>query len=816
MTHPTILQRRKAPGRCRPLALLGASLLAVATVPVLGQDEERSGPIIDDSTGELDAIILEETPTPARTPSPGETVRRATTSRPVEVDVYDTLTPDVIVGGAEEAFRLPGSGYFVTSGDIRDQNYVNVNRVFAKVPGVYVREEDGAGLFPNISIRGVDGTRSEKITVMEDGILQAPAPYAAPSAYYSPNVGRMAGVEILKGSSQIRFGPHTTGGVVNYLSTPIPEVEQFYLRTTYGSNATFQAHSHYGNMVETDIGRIGYLAEIYYKRSDGFRHIDAGISNPASDDTGYGVIEPMIKLSWEPNTVLEQKLEFKYGFSDVDADETYLGLTEADFVANPYRRYSGSYWDNIQTQQHRTYLKHSIAFTDDLDVMVAGYYNQFERDWFKIRGVNGASLHNTLAPGGLPADLATLRGRMPGTLNYRHNAREYESYGVQASGELRASTGDIDHTFQFGIREHRDNIRRFQENTDIITGGAMPVIRNLGPGSGGNRYQEANATAIWIQDDVEIGNLTISPGVRHESVGLHYTDFAADATNTPTGGATGRTDWWVAGIGVNLEIDDANSIFGGVHEGIAVPSPSNILGAGVEPEESLNYELGFRHTSDNLNAEIVGFASDFDQIISTSAGLGLGNLATQNAGTADVHGVEFLASYDPFQDQAVRLPLFTSLTWTDARLDQALNSGGGEDIYGDGDGGPGIANAWMPYIPEWKAAAGIGLETDAWGVDLAATYISDTFGTALNAPGPVTSARQGLVDGGVIVDLAAYCQLNERTRLVGGVHNLFEEVMIVSRIPEGPRANAPREFYIGMEILWEPFIGNSGKSVVTK
>ncbi len=296
----------------------------------------------------------------------------------------------MILGGATETYRLPGSGYFVTSQEIREQNYTNVNRVLAKVPGVYVREEDGAGLFPNISIRGVDGTRSEKITLMEDGILQAPAPYSAPSAYYSPNVARMAGVEILKGSSQIAYGPHTTGGVINFLSTPIPEHEQLYVRSTYGSNATVNVHAHYGDTIETAAGKFGYLAEIYYKRSDGFRTIEPGLGIPESNETGYAFIEPMIKFSWEPNTVIDQKFEFKYGFTDADADESYLGLTDDDFEADPYRRYAGSFLDNITTEQHRTYLKYSVGVTEDLDLKVAGYYNQFERDWFKIRAVNGA------------------------------------------------------------------------------------------------------------------------------------------------------------------------------------------------------------------------------------------------------------------------------------------------------------------------------------------------------------------------------------------------------------------------------------------
>lgn len=784
--------------------VLGAifCLMGIIQLPVLGEEEDQaiSAPVIDDETGQLDATVV--TATPARKPVEQQVVRQATASRPVEVEVYDTLTPDLITGGADDTYSLPGSGYFVTSQDIRDQNYTNVNRVFAKIPGVYVREEGGSGLFPNISIRGVDGTRSEKVTIMEDGILQAPAPYAAPSAYYSPNIGRMAGVEVLKGSSQIRFGPNTTGGVINYLSTPIPDQEELFLRNSFGSNNTFQSHSHYGDTLETSVGKVGYLAELYYKRSDGFRTIDAAplVGIPGSDKTGYEVLEPMIKFFWEPDTVLDQRIEFKYGFTDFEADETYLGLTATDLAANPYRRYASSYLDNINTQQHRTYLKHDIELTDDFDIQLAGYYNKFDRDWFKMRRVNGTALHRVLGPTGTAGDLATIRGLAPGVLGYRHNARSYESYGFQFSGEYRLETGPVEHTFNFGVRQHKDHVRRFQENTNVtLAFGAAPVIADQGPGSGGNRLQESEATAFWVQDTIEIGRLTLTPGVRHERVNLHNTDFVSDATNTPTAIRNGEIDWWVAGIGFNFDIDEQNSIFGGIHEGVSVPSPRSVLKDRVALEESTNYELGIRHRSGNLNGELVGFFTEFDSIISTSAGLGLGT--AQNAGTGTVKGVEALVSYDPWQGNAVRLPMFLSATWTDATLGQALIAGGGENIFGDGNGGAGINGANMPYIPEWKIATGVGVETEKFGLDLSATYVSDTFGTALNSAVPVTSSRQGMVDGGVIVDLGTYYHVNNRVKVIGGIHNVFEEVMITSRIPEGPRANSPREFYIGMEIL---------------
>ena len=66
------------------------------------------------------------------------------------------VAPDVnIFESPEQVFELPGSGDYIGPEEIRKYNFNNINEILRNTTGVYSREEDGLGIFPNISIRGI-------------------------------------------------------------------------------------------------------------------------------------------------------------------------------------------------------------------------------------------------------------------------------------------------------------------------------------------------------------------------------------------------------------------------------------------------------------------------------------------------------------------------------------------------------------------------------------------------------------------------------------------------------------------------------------
>ena len=151
-------------------------------------------------------------------------------------------------------------------------SYNDIQRILRSVPGVNIQEEDGYGLRPNIGMRGTGTERSSKITVMEDGVLMAPAPYAAPAAYYFPTAGRMQGVEVRKGSSQIKYGPNTTGGALNLISTQIPTEFAGHAEVLGGGDNDRTVHAYVGNSFEN----AGFLVETYQAKTDGFKDLEGG------------------------------------------------------------------------------------------------------------------------------------------------------------------------------------------------------------------------------------------------------------------------------------------------------------------------------------------------------------------------------------------------------------------------------------------------------------------------------------------------------------------------------------------------------------
>ena len=701
--------------------------------------------------------------------------------------LFDQL---LVVGSADEAARAPGSAHFLSPDDIARQAYTDVHRILRQVPGVNIQEEDGYGLRPNIGIRGTGVDRSQKVTLMEDGVLIAPAPYAAPAAYYSPTAGRMESFEVRKGSGSIRQGPYTNGGTVNYISTSIPGSLNARLELSAGDERLSRLRASAGDSGE----RFGWLVETYRLETDGFKRLDGG------GPTGFDLEDYLAKLRFTSaaEARVYQALEIKLGKTEQLGNETYLGLTREDFDRDPYRRYAASAGDNIDTDHEQLQLSWFVQPTERLDLTATIYRNDFFRNWHKLEKVGGIGVAGVLsAPQTYPDLIAVLRGEAdsePGALSVRNNRRDYTSRGIQAVLAWQLGEDDNRHELEVGLRVHEDQEDRFQEEDRYQMLGGRRVFNELGiPGSDANRIADAEAVAVFVQDTFSRGRWTVTPGVRVERIDLMRRDFGkadpgrrGDALKVRENQLTEV----IPGIGVEYRLADTDRLFVGIHRGFSPPSPGSTRE--VDAEESINYELGWRHQGQAVSAELIGFFNDYDNLLGTdtasTGGRGTGDQF--NGGAVEVRGIEASLGAELPGTADVRFPVRFTYTFTSAEFRSGFETG-------FSDWAPRVERGdSVPYLPSHQAHAGMSAVAERWSAHLDAGYSGEMRTRAGSGPVP----REESIESRLLLDLKIEYALSDRLRLWGQLLNATDEAYVAARRPAGLRPGRPRAALFGISV----------------
>lgn len=717
----------------------------------------------------------------------------------------DVLTPFNVIGSKEDVTSLQGSGVVLDSTDLKPFFHTDITEILRQVPGVYVRPEEGYGLFPNISLRGTDPNRSSKVTIMEDGIPSSPSPFSDPSAYYSPTAGRMAGFEVLKGSSQLKYGPNTTGGVINYLSTPIPNSHLSHLRASYGENNERISHAYSGGKSDFAGGKLGYLVEIFDHRTDGWKSIPA-LGDIVGSNAPVAKTDITLKLSYEFGE--GNYLEFKAGRTDLDADVSYIGLDATDIAVNPYQRYHNTKLDNMDSDQTRYYLRYLKEIDEDTNLKMTGFHNEFNRDWYKIGKVRINDIRNDVP--GAPvtydddSDSATYQSsekwksigkgafssvdhvnmlRGSGTMsdaNYsgdgqirvKHNDRNYENTGFQTS--LQKQWGN--HYLDLGTRFTKDHYtyKDYTEDYyDVSNAGDETAAASYASTSTGSKGTGADRISkVWetyLTDEINLGALTLTPGLRYTSAEYEYKNVKGTVSDT------------LLGVGGSYEFD-SHLLFAGIHQGHALPGYSGA--SGMEEEKSLGFEIGSRGSLSIFNYEVAYFNTSIEDMIAIpSVGSGLGDDAT-NIGEASIDGVEFLIATDLNRGGGVQLPLSFGVTFTNAQFDTATQSDG-ETRY---DGG--LPGSSIPYIPDVQFNIRGGLVSESFSTFLNYHWQDKVF---------VSAANTSSLDEYSTLDWSAFYTISEGVGIFAKVTNITDEEYIMSDLPDGFRSGAPRLASLGME-----------------
>jgi Fe(3+) dicitrate transport protein len=696
-----------------------------------------------------------------------------------------------ITGDALARERETGSAHKIDEQALEQWNYNDIHRILEDVPGVNIRDEEGYGLRPNIGMRGADSNRSKKITLMEDGVLFAPAPYSAPAAYYFPIMARMQSVEVFKGPSAIKYGPYTVGGAINFVSRDIPSdsdaQDNGAADLALGSYGFTKLHSFYGDSSE----RFGWMIEGVHMRADGFKRLDGG------GDTGFDKNDVLLKLRFnsDPGADVYHQFDVKLGYADEFSNETYLGLSQADFEANPVRRYASSQLDTLTWDHQQFSLSHFYDPGVNYTVNTTLYRREFYRSWDKINGFrNAPSLKEILANPDTPVNsvyFAVLTGQADsfstGEVLLLDAARSYVSQGIQSELDWALNIAGVEHALTVGVRYHQDEIERNHTERSFLMR-ARNLVSDGNPQRTVTRNSaSAQALAIYVQNEVSIGKLTLKGGFRNESIRTVFTNRLSNAT------VSHDDNVFMPGLGLNYALSPQLRMLGGVHKGFVPVQPGS--GVEVQPEESINYEFGLRYTSAVLKAEAIGFFNDYSNLAGTctfSSGCAASDLDLGfNAGEVNIFGLEAQLSKTFFATSkgGISVPVRFNYTYTSSEFKNSFSSPS-----------PGLSNVSvgdeLPNLPEHQFTLKVAADHHSWRAALAFKYVAEMRSNA----GTGRAIRSERTDPQRIVDFSANYQLDRKQQVYFNIDNIFDEMFIASQKPFGVRPGKPRSFLVGYKV----------------
>lgn len=678
-----------------------------------------------------------------------------------------------VLGLPERLLRLPGSASIIGRQAIQQTSPVSGNEVFRKVNGLNVVDEEGVGMRANIGIRGLDPDRSRTVLVMEDGIPVALSPYGEPELYYTPSIDRMSGIEVLKGSGSILFGPQTIGGVINYLTANPPPVPTTEAVVRGGEGGFFVGRFSHGS----SLGNSGYNVTYLRKSGNGVGILDYGIHD----------LNAKFKHVLSPKSVLG----IKFGVYDEVSNSTYVGITQNMYDSGLYDYVHPAPDDQLTVRRYSLSATHDHFFTSNIRLKTTVFGYTTTRDWsrqdFNTSPQQGVTYVRTL-----------------GDLYFRDRTgnrnRSFEVVGVEPRFSSTFDIASYRNELDFGFRYVFE--RAYEKRIDGTT--ARPTSGTLRE----DEVRTGTAYSAFVQDRVFVtDDLTVTPGIRLEH--FSYERDIYRLANAEVSIVKGdQVTSVIPGVGVSYQIGQGSSVFAGIHRGFSPPRVKDAISNGgvsaeLDAETSWNSEVGFRGGwIDGLNIEVTGFHMDFsNQIIpvsESSGGTGVPGAGLVNGGRTRHIGVEtgFSAEIDRLFSLGFSLDWNVAATFTQATFSS--------DRFVDVEGSTVNVNGnTLPYAPEILLNSSVQTNLPfGFQAGFNVQYTGRQFGDVLNKTAPSADGQEGLLDAFFVMDANVnwtFPGMNAFT-MTGSMKNLTDERYIASRRPQGIRLGLPRFMSVGLEV----------------
>ena len=699
-----------------------------------------------------------------------------------QVDAFLSIEPILmakleIISEVDEPYEdLPGAATVMNAQKLKIVNPIGTQEMLEHVPGINGFSDDGIGNSRiSIGIRGLNPRRSSRVLILEDGIPIQPALYVYPNMYYNPPSDRIDQIEVIKGSGTILYGPQTMGGVINYFTRRPRNEFGGLLKLTGGENGYSSLFAEIGGW---DSKKLKPELQLLYKRGDGYRQ-----------NNSFEQINSTLKLNYISSEIKNIYLKANLNYENSNA--TYTGLTQWSFDTNP--KFNPKEHDNFKVFRSSIDIIQSEKLSSKISRRTTAFSSYFDRRWWRENDIfiKASDLDSPNPDAQTYWSIGDLVRVGNGNDNFGI-LRTFYVLGLERSYKISHTIFDQSAKLETGWRLYWEKFIDDRKTGITKDSSYAPDAREgiyfRGSGEsleilGTSHHYETMAFSGFISESIDLGTLTLRPGLRVELFEQQRVDRMQGALYQD------KTLFvMLPGIAFSRGIGEIN-IFGGIHRGFTPPSSGALKilnfgegldnsGLDLEAEKSWNKELGFRGVFNILDFEFAGFHNNIENLVAAGRGT-----AFKNLGKVTTQGIEARATI-MLSDIYVLIPnINVSYTF----LSTEINSG--EIISNIKSGGAivSIKGKELPYSPDHTITVGIEfrpLQNMILRSDF--RYVGKVYTDFENIEETDKIGVTGPIPEYSIISISGYYQISQKINIFFSGKNITDEIYIGSRLHSNP------------------------------
>lgn len=623
-------------------------------------------------------------------------------------------------------------------------------QVFAKVPGIFVYDMDGAGNQVNIAARGLDPHRGWEFNNRKDGIITNSDMYGYPASHFSMPMESVERVELVRGTGSLQYGAQF-GGMLNYI-TKQGDTSKAFSFESINTAGSFNLVSSY-NAIGGKAGKLRYYAYIQKKQRDGYRE------NEHTSSEAESVI-----LSYDANKNFSVRVEW--------ARSKYLyripgPLTDSMFYADPKQatRSRNYFSPDIHipsvTVNWQVADKTKLQFTSSA---VLGARNSVQFD----KPTNVADTINT----------ATLQFN-----NRQVDIDRFNSYTNELRLLQQYNTGRQLSMLTAGVQYMNNDLHRTQLGKG--TTGSDYDLALVTPGWGRDVHLKTKNIALFAENKFQLrSNLSVNIGARIE---MGQTDMSGTISYYPDNAipVSIKHEFPLLGANISYRLTKNMELYGGwsqsyhpmLFKDLIPASLYEKVDPNIKDAKGYNAEFGFRGNWKFLRWDVTGFLLKYNNRFGTLAETddqGVFYTYRTNIGNSLTSGAEIFIQGDWIFGKKTGLSVFTSTAFTHARYTDAVVKSGTANIN--------IKNNKVESAPDLITRNGISLRYKMISWSVLYSYTAATFADALNTVAPLkTTGAVGLVPAYGILDMNIGIRFSRNLELKANINNLANKQYFTKR-----------------------------------